>query len=164
MWSIALTPGEGVGPVKLGMTEEEVGRAIGALHELDRSLSRKRIEQAIMVEYHPQTHTVHWIGINDTLPFVLSFAGLSLFNESVESIRETMIQLDSVDKEDREYGYSFRYLNIGIGFWRENKSEELMEELAGAPAEDRQGLREDLERSKHFQQIALFSERYWQEN
>jgi len=173
MNEIEILPFDGIGSIKLGMTKEAVREAIGS--PADNIPARTNagikcpesdyfLESAIQITYEPKTGLVNWIGINDNVPFILTFKGLNLFKSEVKEVVAHTENHGVLDTDDDELGYSYSFPKLGICFWRESKTVDLTNELEDAEDdEEKNWMLEDIEKSKHFQQISIFIKKYWDE-
>ena len=171
MNEIELVPFNGIGNIKLGMTQEAVRAAIGCPADnipahsnagIEFPESDYFLESAIQVTYDPKSGLVDWIGINDNAPFNLTFKGLNLFKSEVTNVVAHMEKYGVLDTDDAELGYSYSFTKLGICFWRSSKTDDLINELEDAEDdEEKKWMLEDVEKSKYFQQISIFIEQYW---
>lgn len=171
MNKIEVYPFDGIGDVKLGMTQDAVRAVIdGPVDEvpahshvgIDWPKSDYFLGSAIHVTYEPKTGLIDWIGINDSVPFDLRFKGLSLFKAEASEVIAHTEQYGALDTEDEELGYSFCFPKLGICFWRSSSTDVLIGQLEEAgDDEETQSILEDIEKSKYFQQISIFTKQYW---
>jgi len=173
MKEIEIVTFDGIGNIKLGMTQESVREVIGSPADnipahtnagIEFPESDYFLESAIQVTYESKTGLVNWIGINDNAPFNLNFKGLNLFKSEVKKVVAHTEKYGALDTEDAELGYSYCFPMLGICFWRSSKTDDLINELEDAEDdEERRCLLEDIEKSKYFQQISVFIKEYWDE-
>ena len=119
------------------------------------------LESAIQVTYESKSGLVDWIGINNNVPFSLTFKELDLFKSEVKLVVDHMKKYGDLDTDDDELGYSYSFPTLGICFWRDSKTEDLLGELDEAEDEEEiEWMLEDIEKSKHFQQVSIFVKGY----
>ncbi len=87
---------------------------------------------------------VDWIGINENIPFPIIFNGVDLFKEEVSEVITQIKKFGTLDKNDHQPGYSFRFLDLGICFWRESKTEDLLNDLERADEADNEWMQVDI--------------------
>jgi hypothetical protein len=165
-----IVPFDGIGHIKLGITQEAVRAAIGSPADnipahtntgIEFPESDYFLEKTIQVTYEPKTGLVDWISINDNAPFNLNFKGLNLFKSEVMDVVAHTEKYGELDTDDAEFGYSYCFPKLGICFWRSSKTDDLVNEVEDAEDdEERKWMLEDIETSKHFQQISIFTEQY----
>ena len=170
MKSIEIIPFEGVGKIKLGMTKEQVRAAIDSpasnipAHNnsgIEFPESDYFLDSSIQVTYSPITGTVDWIGINDIAPFDVFYKDLNLFKSEVSEVVSFTEQFGALDNNAPELGYSYSFPELGLCYWRESITENLINELEEAEDdEEREWMLEDIEKSKHFQQVSIFVRDY----
>ncbi|MCG7586873.1 hypothetical protein [Photobacterium sp. OFAV2-7] len=165
MGEVEIIPLCGAGKIQLGMSKGEIREAIGSTPDNIPSHTNSGIEfqecdyfleNAIQVSYSKDTGLVDWIGFNDNIPLKLLFHGNDLFSLEVNEVLAHIKKYGKLDENDPEIGYSYRFPELGISFWRESITEELVQELTEADEADKEWLQKDIETSKHFQQISVF--------
>ena len=172
MNELEIIPFNGVGKIKLGMNQDDLRSVVGSSADnlpahtnagIEFPESDYFLESAIQVTYDPNTGLVDWIGFNDDIPFKLLFNSVDLFEDEVNEILVHTKKFGKLDENDSELGYSFNFPELGICYWRESKTEDLLNEFESADEDDKEWMLEDIEKSKHFQQVSIFSEGYWNE-
>jgi len=171
MIEFEIDPFDGIGSIKLGMKQEAVRAAIG--RPVDNTSAHTSsgiyfpesdyfLESAIQVTYAPETGLVDWIGVNDNAQVNLYFKGLNLFKSEVTKAVAHTEKYGVLDTDDAELGYSYCFPNLGLCFWRSSKTDDLISELEDVEDdEERQYMLEEIEKSKYFQQVSIFTENYW---
>ena len=167
-----IIPLKGVGKIKLGMNQTDLREAVGSPEEnipghtnsgIDFPENDYFLENAIQVTYDPETGLVDWIGFNDNIPFKLLFNGVDLFESEVNEVVAHTQKYGKLDESDEELGYSFNFPELGIAYWRESITEDLIKELKDADDDDKEWMLEDIEKSKRFQQVSIFNKENWNE-
>ncbi|NAX42326.1 MULTISPECIES: hypothetical protein [unclassified Vibrio] len=162
---IEVLPFKGVGKLKLGMSKEEIRKAVGspadnipahtssgiAFQESDYFL-----ESSIQVTYDQETGQANWIAINNNISSKVIFEEMDLFNSSVQDVVTHTESFGALDNNDSELGYSYTFPSLGLSFWRSSITEDLLQELAiTTDEEDKECLIQDIEKSKYFEQISI---------
>lgn len=172
MNELEIIPFNGAGKIKLSMNQDDLRAAVGSPSDnitahtnsgIEFPESDYFLESAIQVTYDSITGLVDWIGFNDNIPFKLLFNGVDLFETEVNEVVAHIKRHEKLDENDSELGNSFNFPELGICFWRESITEELLSELEDADEIDKEWMLEDIEKSKHFQQVSIFREGYWSE-
>jgi hypothetical protein len=120
-----ITPGIGVGPVRLGMTRAEVHRALGAPDA--RFGEREGFLSGFMVNYD-STERVEFIELANSPRFSAFFEGVCLHHIPAAHAVALVSRFDTFDPTVRDLGYSYIFLNLQMSLWRSrivNESEEV---------------------------------------
>ncbi|WP_066498176.1 hypothetical protein [Abyssisolibacter fermentans] len=112
---LEIVQGERIGPIKLGMTREEVYKILGKPKKLQESCEW-------VSDYHIgyDDNKVNFIEIPNSFMdthFVL-FNGVDVFRTEANLLVKFVSEYGSYIDEDMGYSYSFP--TLGLGFWRPN--------------------------------------------
>ena len=132
MNSYIVTPHEGIGSLKLGMSPEEILAAVQRdLTDL-KIVSKRGIQISEDRERDPsfQTLSVNW-GLRDDVK--VSLYGLDVFNTPAEDVIRFMKQIGPCihDEPDEQLSTEYEFPALGIRFWRERAfHEKLLQDRA----------------------------------
>ncbi len=153
-------------PIFLGMEKSVVEKAIGIGQFIGKRCYYFNEEKAI--DYN-ENNTVAFIeflaGIDGSLrPEIY---GVSVFDTAADELIELLKQKNGEDIEDAEQGYSYSFLNISIGVYREIRPSDVLEMIEemkadSIPTEDNEDLIADMCRANHWATIGAGIAGYYQ--
>lgn len=110
-----IQPGVGVGPVKLGMTRQEVHDAFG---EPESSYDeREGFLGGFFVDFD-RTGRVEFIELANSVQFEALFEGKCLHQIPANEAVRLVSRFDKHDETNREIGYSYIFLDLQLSLWR----------------------------------------------
>ena len=124
MITYEIVPHVGVGPIKLGMTRDEVRRVMpvpcspyrksqGDLHETDAFH-----EYAYQVYYNGESPVVEFIELSDGLDYIASYRGTDVFSTPAAEMVVLVSREAAFDPDYWELGRSYTFPSIDIALWR----------------------------------------------
>ncbi len=119
-----IEPGLGVGPVRLGMTPDEV---LGAMDQKPDSFSKSDDsrhetdafhQSCFQVFYDGDVPEVVYIELSSGVDFDAFYAGTDVFKTPANDLVSLISQTTPLDENDPELGYSFTFPNLELSLWR----------------------------------------------
>jgi len=163
MQMYVIEPGQGIGPVRLGMTKEEVHQVLGAYDD-HRGDLYYYLNNFLQVDYIE--NRAAFIQVSQSAPVNVSLRGLPVFDLKDQEIDRILSSFGQVDMDDPEYGYVYDYKSLGINFWRDCNPIIMKEELEALDpsSEDYTHVRDfyinEIKESYFFKTVAVYSESY----
>ena len=114
-----------VGPIRFGMSPEEVHAAMGDMPE--RLFRRSKSERYETEGYHQNTVQIHYDGDSPSVNFVelagagemvAVFCGIPVFQTKVDHLISLLSEYDDYDQSAPEPEYMYIYRNLDISLWR----------------------------------------------
>ena len=152
--------------IYLGMDQSAVETAIGK-----GQLTGKRYyyyDNAMAIDYS-ESKTVEFIeflgGIDGSLQPVIY--GVSAFDTLADELVNLLRQKNDGEIDDSEQGYSFLFLNISVGVYRERRPSDVMEMIEemkadGIPTEDNEDVAAEMRKANHWATIGVGVVGYYQ--
>lgn len=152
--------------IQFGMDRERVEALIGK----GRTVRNRRYyycnEMAIDYDNHDKVEFIEFLGgMDGSLKPVIY--GVSAFDSDAEELLEILKQKNNGETDDTERGYSYGFLNLSVGVYREIRPEdvsEMIEEMKadGIPTENNADLEADKRRANHWAAIGFGAAGYYQ--
>ena len=145
--------------IYLGMDQSAVETAIGK-----GQLTGKRYyyyDNAMAIDYS-ENKTVEFIeflgGIDGSVHPVIY--GVSAFDTLADELVNLLRQKNDGEIDDSEQGYSFFFLNISVGVYRERRPSDVMEMIEemkadGIPTEDNEDVAAEMRKANHWATIGV---------
>lgn len=146
-------------PIYLGMEQSAVEAAIGK-----GQLVRKRyyyFENDMAIDYD-SNKTVKFIeflgGIDGSVHPVIY--GVSVFDTLADELVKLLQQKNDGEIDESEQGYSYTFLNISVGVYRETRPSDVMEMIEemkadGIPTENNEDVAEEMRKANHWSTIGV---------
>lgn len=145
--------------VCLGMEQSAVEAAIGKGSFVRECCYYYNNELAIYYDAHKKVEFIEFLGgVDGSLrPTIYGF---SVYDNSADELTALLRQKNDGEVDDHENGYSYAFLNISVGVYREARPEdiaEMIEEMKadGIPTEDNEDLAADIKRANHWATIGI---------
>ncbi len=129
MTDYEVVPHVGVGPVRLGMTREQVRRAMPGPCEPFRKGPFAKHEtdgfhgSGFQVFYGGDEPTAEYIQLCTGQGLRAIYAGVSVFETPADTVVARISRLAPYDPSDRELGYSYIFPSLELSLWRPVKPE-----------------------------------------
>jgi hypothetical protein len=156
---VEVSPGQGIGPLKLGMTRAEVKAIVGEESFCKDSLVYY-LDNALQVDFVNGKAAFIQLSCH-TDKAIPVYKGVPLLQTKAEEVLELFNQEWSFDEDDPELGSSYCY--PGVVFCREADPELLQQELDDLGPDDeldRETYRKEIERLSFFEVVVVHSEGY----
>jgi len=93
--------------------------------------------------------------------------GVSAFDTFADELTDLLRQKNNGEIDDSEEGYSFAFLNISVGIYRETKPSDVMEMIEemkadGIPTEDNEDVVAEMRKANHWDTIGVGVAGYYQ--
>ena len=153
-------------PIYLGMDQSAVETAIGK-----GQLTGKRYyyyDNDMVIDYS-ENKTVEFIeflgGIDGSVHPVIY--GVSAFDTLADELADLLRQKNAGEIDDSEQGYSFAFLNISVGVYRERRPSDVMEMIEemkadGISTEDNEDVAAEMRKANHWATIGVGVAGYYQ--
>ena len=173
MKTVEVVPFERIGDLVLGIDQSSLRNAVGGDFENQPAHVSGGIsfpekdwfyDHSVSVHYDLQSKLANRVSVGIDSPFKVLFKGLDIFSSEVTQVLSHTHKYGVLSENDTELGYSYIFPKLGIDYWRDSITEDLMADLANADEEDEDCILEDIEKSKKFQLVSIFDEAYWTEN
>jgi len=115
-----VVPHIGVGPVRLGMTHDEVIKAMGRQPDIVNGKITVGCYHrcAFQVDYSTGQHIAEYIEISDWPDFIARFDGIDVFHTPAKELVAHIASKTPYDDTDWELGYSYIFREYDLGLWR----------------------------------------------
>lgn len=120
-----ITPHEGVGPIKLGMSRADVVACFGTPEHL--SASRVWYHSGFAIDFD-ENQQVEFIELATSGEFKAIYKNLNLHEIPADQAVEAILQDDVYDKNDPELGHSYIFKSLQLSLWRETIAESEFDE------------------------------------
>lgn len=146
-------------PIYLGMNQSAVEAAIGKGQLVGKRYYYYDNDMAIDYSDHKTVEFIEFLGgIDGSLHPVIY--GVSAFDLPAGELTDLLRQKNDGEIDDSEQGYSFAFLNISVGVYREIKPSdviEMIEEMKadGIPAKDNEDVAEQMRKANHWDTIGI---------
>ncbi len=110
-----IIPNVGVGPIKLGMTREEVEMNFGQPE--DKQENRHWFNDGFAIDFN-DNGKVEFIELAKSQRFKGIFKGKCLHDLPAEEAVSVVYQYDSYNENDPDLGYSYVFLKLQLSLWR----------------------------------------------
>ena len=144
----------------LGMKRAEVEAAIGA-GQVVRGNEQYyyRNEMKVVYDKDEKVEFVEFLGGIDGLLKPMIY-GVSVFDTDAEKLVELLTQKNSGSVRDEEQGYSYQFMEISVGLYREIRPQDVLEMIEemkadGIPVEGNEDLEADKRRAEHWATIGF---------
>ena len=154
--------------IYLGMDQSAVERAIGK-GQYEPVRNRYYYYGTEMAIDYSENNTVEFIeflgGIDGSVHPVIY--GVSAFDTPADELADLLRQKNGGEIDDSEKGYSFAFLNISVGIYRERLLSDVMEMIEemkadGIPTEDNEDVAEEMRKANHWASIGVGVAGYYQ--
>lgn len=152
--------------IYLGMDQSAVERAIGKGQHVRNRYYYYGNEMAIDYSENKTVEFIEFLGgIDGSLHPVIY--GVSAFDTPADELANLLQQKNDGEIDDSERGYSFAFLNISIGVYRERLPSDVSEMIAemtsdGIPIEDNKDIAEEMRKASHWATIGAGVAGYYQ--
>jgi hypothetical protein len=119
-----VVPHVGIGPVRLGMSRDEVRRIMPGPADSFLKGPYAKIETdgflecAFQVYYHTNTATVEYVMLARHGGFVAVYRGMNVFDTKAEYLVAHISRNAQYDRTDPELGYSYIFPELDLSLWR----------------------------------------------
>jgi hypothetical protein len=121
MKTFVITPHQGIGPVRLGMSRAEVRSALRPARPTNVNGSDHFHHSALVAHYDKGTERCNSLsaGRRDELAFrYLSLKGLPVFQTPASEVIKALRKQTPYDAKDPELGYTYTFPKLDLSFWR----------------------------------------------
>ncbi|MBD5534285.1 MAG: hypothetical protein HDQ99_01165 [Lachnospiraceae bacterium] len=152
--------------IYLGMNQSAVETAIGKGQLVGKRYYYYDSDMAID---YSDNNTVEFIeflgGIDGSLHPVIY--GVSAFDTLADELADLLRQKNDGEIDDSEQGYSYAFLNISVGVYREMRPSDVMEMIEemkadGIPTENNEDVAEEMRKANHWATIGIGVAGYYQ--
>jgi hypothetical protein len=156
-----VVPHEGVDDVCLGMTRQEVREALGA--EPRRRQAREGLiddRPGLAISYCPDSEAVDFLELSTNMDAALAIRGETIdevFDTPVDELIEAVRRLSPLDDREAERGYSFKFPELDLAFWRPT----VPPEPAESTDEDEEDLVSDAPDGTYFSTVGIGAEGFF---
>lgn len=146
-------------PVYLGMEQAAVEAAIGKGQLAGKRYYYYDSDMAIDYDENKKVEFIEFLGgIDGSLRPVIY--GVSAFDTPADDLVDLLRQKNDGEIDDTERGYSFAFLNISVGIYREIRPSDVMEMIEemkadGISTEDNEDIAKDMRRANHWATIGI---------
>lgn len=137
-----VSPRLGVGPVKLGMTRDQVREVLGQ-SPMARAKTDRYFDNALRVDFDDEGHA-ELVELWSSEHFTAMFLGQNVFAVPAVELVKAIACQSPYDPNDPELGYAFTFPGLGISLWREH-----------LPESDQDGA------GRYFDTVAVAVQGYW---
>ncbi len=119
-----ITPLLGVGPILLGMTQNEVHAALGEPgFSYRKTLSSEHVtdcyhQNACQIFYTGSSPCVEYIELSRSNEFSVFLMSKDVFTSDANELVRYISEVAKFDTEDLELGYSYIFRSIALSIWR----------------------------------------------
>ncbi len=153
--------------IRLGMKRSEAEALIGA-GQVVRGNEHYYCQNEMKVVYDKdeKVEFVEFLGGIDGQLKPMIY-GVSAFNADAEKLVELLTQKNSGDVRDAEQGYSYQFMKISVGLYREIRPQDVLEMIEemkadGIPTEGNEDLEADRRRAGHWVTIGFGVSGYYE--
>lgn len=145
--------------IYLGMDQSDVETAIGKGQLVGKRYYYYDYEMAIDYSENKTVRFIEFLaGIDGTIHPVIY--GVSAFDIHADELVDLLRQKNDGEIDDSERGYSFAFLNISVGVYRERIPSDVMEMIEekkadGIPTEDDEDVAEEMRKATHWATIGV---------
>ncbi len=152
--------------IHFGMEQSSVERVIGKGQFVRNRYYYNGNEMAIEYSENKTVKFIEFLGGIDGSMHPVIY-GVSAFDTSADELTGLLRQKNDGEIDDSERGYSFVFLNISIGVYRErlpSDVSEMIEEMKadGIPTEDNEDIAEEMRKADHWATIGAGVAGYYQ--
>ena len=145
--------------VYLGMNQSAVEAAIGKGQLAGNRYYYYDNDMAIDYSDNKTVEFIEFLGGIDGSVHPVIY-GVSAFDTSADELVDLLRQKNDGEMDDSEQGYSFAFLNISVGVYRELRPSDVMEMIEemkadGIPAEDNEDVAEEMRKANHWATIGV---------
>ena len=151
----------------LGMKRAEVGVSIGE-GQVVRGNEQYyyQNEMRILYDKDDKVEFVEFLGGVDGMLKPVIY-GVSAFDTNAETLMELLTQKNAGTVRDEEQGYSYQFMEISVGLYREIRPQDVLEMIEemkadGIPVEGNEDLEADKRRAEHWATIGFGVARYYE--
>ncbi|NWJ48967.1 MAG: hypothetical protein HXX08_24160 [Chloroflexi bacterium] len=159
-----LIPSVGIGPVRFGMTHQEVYEAMGtkpsttlprgkAVGEEERSSFH--LHNCFAVHYSTENSTVEFIEVSSDCDIDVFYKDIDFFNTEVEELLVLLTKETPYDEDDPELGYSFIFPELELSLYRPHGPEDIEPLTEESSEEDIKYYEGELKRLKYIESVGL---------
>ncbi len=143
--------------IAFGISKREVERLLGYATSIGERHYYFGAELAISYDKHENVEFVEFLGGREGALRPMIY-GVSVFDENAEALTALLAEKNQGDIGDYENGYSYQFLNISIGLYREMTPHDVEEMIAemkahGIPTKQDPDLEADKEKAHHWTTI-----------
>lgn len=145
--------------VCLGMEQSEVETAIGKGQLVGERYYYYNGDMAIDYTDDKKVDFIEFLGgiCGSLRPKIY---GVSAFDTKADELAELLMQKNDGEVNDPEQGYSFSFVNISVGVYREIRPADVLEMIEemkadGIPTEDNNDVAEEMRKSNHWSTIGF---------
>lgn len=120
MITYEIVPRVGVGPVKFGMTRDEVRRVMRTPHESFRKGDAEvdAFHGGFHVFFSDKSNRVEFIELCRGFDFIASYHGTKVFSTPADEMVALVSREAAFDPDDEELGYTYQFPTLDLALWR----------------------------------------------
>ena len=152
--------------IYLGMDQSAVETAIGKGQLIGKRYYYFDNDMAIDYSENKTVEFIEFLGGIDGSVHPVIY-GISAFDTLADELDSLLRQKNDGEINDLEQGYSFAYLNISVGVYRERRPSDVMEMIEemkadGIPTEDNEDVAAEMRKADHWATIGVGVAGYYQ--
>ena len=152
--------------IYLGMDQSAVETAIGKGQLIGKRYYYYDNDMAIDYSENKTVEFIEFLGGIDGSVHPVIY-GISAFDTLADELDSLLRQKNDGEIDDSEQGYSFAYLNISVGVYRERRPSDVMEMIEemkadGIPTEDNEDVEAEMRKADHWATIGVGVAGYYQ--
>ena len=152
--------------IYLGMDQSAVETAIGKGQLIGKRYYYYDNDMAIDYSENKTVEFIEFLGGIDGSVHPVIY-GISAFDTLAGELDGLLRQKNNGEVDDTEQGYSFAYLNISVGVYRERRPSDVMEMIEemkadGIPTEDNEDVAAEMRKADHWATIGVGVAGYYQ--
>lgn len=153
-------------PIYLGMDQSAIEAAIGKGQLTGKRYYYYNNEMAIDYSVNKTVEFIEFLGGIDGSVHPVIY-GISAFDAAADELTSLLRQRNNGEIDDSEDGYSFAFLNISVGVYRELRPSDVMEMIEemkadGIPTEGNEDVARELRKANHWATIGAGIAGYYQ--